>query len=404
MPFPKVENYVEDEATDQPEINTEESSSSAEDSESVLEPGEQSGEGQPEQSGETAEQAAAAQRTPPVDDSKLPFSQHPRWKEVYGERKKFEGELKATKQTLDQLGELGIKTREDAEFILNKARQAEAQHAEFTGLLNSDPRSFAVKLNQTYPDAYKQMYGDISEAFLESKVQQFLKNPTGDGRDQDRAAFLQEIIGEIKQNGQKTSQAAQRPQDQGQRAFQQERETFYKQQDDSWRNDVTSGVHAEVNGRIENLTKGFSFIDKDQKAHFIDMVFGKVNEVINNDRIFLDRSDQMLSEKARTPEQRASIVKAWSARVSNGGLLEKAIADSARVFALRARSAEEQRSSTVADASRRREVSSAGGTGRRDNSKESERKARADRLREKYRGDSAGFKRALLGSEDREVV
>src|SRR3990167_4748873 len=58
------------------------------------------------------EKETSSQEPPSPDaDDKLPFNQHPRWKAIYGENKEM-------KETISELADIGIKSKEDAETLL----------------------------------------------------------------------------------------------------------------------------------------------------------------------------------------------------------------------------------------------------------------------------------------------
>ena len=95
----------------------------------------------------------SSQEPPSPDASKdenLPFNEHPRWKEVYGENKEH-------KKFRDDLAELGVKSKEDIETLIADAETSEQEAhkagvREVTDWIKEKPSEFVADLRKSLPD------------------------------------------------------------------------------------------------------------------------------------------------------------------------------------------------------------------------------------------------------------
>lgn len=269
----------------------------------------------PAQKGETSQEKSASEGE--SDDSKLPFNNHPRWKEVYGENKEMKG-------FISELKEIGIESKDHAEAIV---RDAENFHV-VVEQLRERPEEFWTDLRKEFPKVYEQHHVAVLSQMLDAWADAFRRQGDSDGT--TKSEVLEEIRKSLNGN-------ATKPRTQESRTNL-ERESLDNEKWELFSDQVVSERNSAFAAKIEELLpKSIEFPSAKHKAKFVSEVVEDVLDSLVSDKVFVRELESAENpRRGLGKQQRQEAVKVYTRYGFNrdGRLFKTAIAEQASLMNL----------------------------------------------------------------------
>ncbi len=229
-----------------------------------------------------------SQQTPSADDSddKLPFNQHPRWKEVYGENKEM-------KKVVSELAELGVKSKEDLETLFKEAETTAEQargngHREIIDWIVSKPADFLVDLHKNHPDTY--------ERVVESDVFSFAAAISSSNKElaEQIKAAAREFFGNG--NGHRTPEVPGKTAASDETALETQKMELFVQT-------TADEVRSDLHSRLQDLTKGLEFRNSKQRENLFQKVEAAARVSLGKNRLFSQQADKLVDVRGVRPAE-----------------------------------------------------------------------------------------------------
>ncbi len=303
---------VEAEGTSQ-ESSTETETSTAQETEQ-----ETSGDAQAGKDGKTSQETASTDESKdddPKPDKDNRVSLHA---EHFNRLKRQRSEYKST---LDEFKELGIESKEHAEFL----RRGADDFAFVIDQIENRPEEFFQKLREEFPDQYKSHMGSVgtqaTSGFLKTYADSYRRR--GEKGDSDTADMLDSLAELARDGGKPKTELARtgKEGDDGRKTLQEDRYNFFAEQ-------VTLETQAALTGKINELTKGVEFRTERQRAKFMDSVVGDVEEELEKNPIYVrERNEEQHPRHGLGRNHRKDVVNLYVRNATAGDRLERAVED-----------------------------------------------------------------------------
>lgn len=195
---------------------------------------------------------------------------------------------------LRDFSELGIKSKDDLETLLQEAETSETEAREHgirevTDWIVKTPHNFLVDLHQKHPDAYEQI--------VHNSVASFVAALSGSNRElaeQIRVA-AQEFFG--------NSPGTRAPKDSANDAVNQERSAIQSEKEALFREQAGSEVSSAIKSKLQELTKGLEFRSDKQRERFVSSILDSASQALNRNGLFTRQWDRLRDVRSLNPSQ-----------------------------------------------------------------------------------------------------
>ena len=244
---------------------------------------------------------------------------HGQWLRMKDSRNKI-------RQQLQDLSELGINSKEDAEALLKEVEvsETEARKIGANGLrtwIENNPREFLTGLYKQNPAAYEQIVQNNVFTFITA-----IASTNKELAEQFKEAAV-EFFGDARADSRKSPQGPDKAEAAG---VQQEKQEWFDDQ-------VDSDIRASLSSKLTELTKGLSFQNEKQKTRFFDNVVEGMSDALKLNPVFtrnLSRLSEVRSLSTGQLRGRRSEVAAFYLKHATDALLKRYIEEEKSTFGI----------------------------------------------------------------------
>ena len=282
----------------------------------------------------------SSQEPPSPDDSKEP-AEPEKGKDVpYGQWRDTKTRLDNTRAQLTKasalLDELGVKTKEDAEFLLKDVETAKAEGLEAgkeegrVGLVKwivNNTQAFREDLHKNHPEKFAEIVQNDVYSFANAIA----------GTNKELAEQIVEAAREYFGNGQSNGRRA--PESSEQSKASQELTAIQEEKQEVFDEQAASEINTVFHSKIAELTKGIAFHSEKQRERFNNTILQGVSLALDKNPIFTRQYERLGDvrglSRAELKERRKDVVALHLRHATDSNLLSKLIEEEKEAMGLK---------------------------------------------------------------------
>lgn len=279
-------------------------------------------------------QEKSSQQTSSADESEE--KDPPKGKDVpYGQYSRIKESRDKYRTKLSALEELGIKSPEDAEFLLKDAETAKEEahlkgRTELTDWILEDPSRFLGDLQTKHPKVADQLDRANAPNILERIAVGYEKT------DAEFAEKLLKIAADFRGTGRSNGTRA--PEDSANDAINREKLSVQDERQQTFDEQVQAELSPNFRSKVTELSKGRAFSSDKQRERFFSNIFSGASEALDKNPIFTRQYERLRSIRGLSREQvavrRKEVVDLHIKHATDPSLLKRLIDEEAGILGI----------------------------------------------------------------------